>query len=441
MTSFVLVLFLGMGAFQVSALPPFQVPDEKMHWVTGLNRVHRTFGQAGPLCSTEISLARQFIDPQNPGGAPLRKIAPDQVRALNPECESAEIPYGSALTYPQLWISHGYHLWVDDSNPIRTLAVARLSAGLLILLAALSAARAAHRSRNSGSVAAVWVTLVLLLSPIGSQQSFAVSPDVVTMAFAILVMSLVTAGSVWTALQWMFFIFVCAAAIPAKPFMALLVLPSLWLGRQQTRRIRWAAVILFVSGIALGISAPALNTSGPGANSTLQKSLILKSPIQTTWLIAKTTAKIGGFYSHRLLARLGWLDHAPSALTFALYVLFLAMTYWLAIPRSRFNNSPRRHWAFDLLTVGIWFGSASLITLMMYLVWTPPGFDGVSGLQGRYFLPLHLVLIGYLWARFSSTSPDEVLTPKREQLKAVVLMILGLCYAVALMVDTARFYR
>jgi hypothetical protein len=440
MTGFFLILFLAMGVFQISTLPPFQIPDENTHWINGLNRVHRALGGNGPLCSTEISLVQHFIDPLHPYGAPPKSIAPDRIAELKPECGSAEIPYGSALTYPQLWVSHAYHRWIDNKSPTRTLGVARFSAGMLVLLAAVAAALAAQRSANPGATGALWVSYALLLSPIALQQSFAVSPDVAALAYAILLTSLLTAGESWTPAHWSFFALISAAAIPAKPFLALLALPGLWLKPLRSRAVRAAAVILFVSGIVLGLSAQAPHTSGPHADSALQKSLILKSPLQTAWLIAKTTAKKAGFYNHWLLARLGWLDHTPSAFTYSAYVLFLAMTFWLALGRSCFNNSTRPHWSLDLLTVGVWFGAASLITLLLYLVWTPPGSDGVIGLQGRYFLPLHLVLIGYLWSRFSSTRPNEDSVILNERSKFAAVATIGLFYAIGLMLDNGRFY-
>jgi uncharacterized membrane protein len=85
----------------------------------------------------------------------------------------------------------------------------------------------------------------------------------------------------------------------------------------------------------------------------------------------------------------------------------------------------------------LWTGSASLVTLFLYLVWTPPGSAAVEGLQGRYFLPYQMVLGAFLASRLGTCGNPSKLSENLLRIGTGLQLIL----AGSMIIDALRGYR
>jgi len=175
------------------------------------------------------------------------------------------------------------------------------------------------------------------------------------------------------------------------PHVAFAVL--LWLApAERPRRKRLWALAALAIPLAWNawVSATGwLPTSRPGAvmSTAGQAAFLLRHP-ESVWDVAQHTfAAAGKFYVQQFVGVLGWLD---TPLTWTFYAAAYVM---LALALLTPAAVGARGWAALRLAVaplvvlvsGAVFGS-------LYLGWSPVGGPMVDGVQGRYFLPIALLL-------------------------------------------------
>lgn len=134
-------------------------------------------------------------------------------------------------------------------------------------------------------------------------------------------------------------------------------------------------------------------------NQSVQKKLLLTSPdyVLSTTLNTLLDRDKAVFYIGSFFGNFGWLDYSLS-----LPVYFLIFTVILLIGVNYFRDKPKSILSFGqiffilffvILVLGIAFGS-------MFLGWTPGAFPVVEGVQGRYFLPVFIFLLFALFELF-----------------------------------------
>jgi hypothetical protein len=395
--------FLFVGGLQAFVMPPFQVPDEPAHWMAGLTRIHQALQPRVPFCSSEVSYFNHYgMRP----GIHHPPPSPDQVL---PTCGSAEVSYGGLWSYPQLWVAHGLHgLW--PLNPEITFRLARIVSGALLwLVLAITWSRALATHHPASMIGAVWAGL-LLMSPVGIQQAFGVSSDGVVFAFGLMLASLLVSGDAWRRREWALFLTISICAVTTKAVVAPVVLIAFGFRQSLKRFYQKAAVVsVFAMGILSGLLSKAAVTNGPYGDAAAQKAFILSQPFETLGLLLKEAIFRALPYTQWLVGRLGWLDHTTNHLTLAIYFcsfIALARLGWNTLRQVGFRRVVsirlHRHVIFAVL----WVASACLIELFIYLAWNPPRSREISGLQGRYFIPLHMVAIGYLAASMREAKPS-----------------------------------
>jgi uncharacterized membrane protein len=142
---------------------------------------------------------------------------------------------------------------------------------------------------------------------------------------------------------------------------------------------------------------------------------IAAHPIHVVGLVAKDfVAQVAG-YRDQFVGRLGWVDVPLSGFltAAAFYLLFV-----VAMTRDVFITPLARVFAL-VLAVALIFA----VSISQYVSWTPPGVSYVDGIQGRYFLPISLVLL------------LPVLSIVRNKRAAVVALVLYALTAVAINID------
>ena len=99
----------------------------------------------------------------------------------------------------------------------------------------------------------------------------------------------------------------------------------------------------------------------------------------------------------------GWMTTPISPAT--MWIATLTLLLWIAYGSSSFARSNR--WNVALLTLGAASAVISFvgIYLSMYLYWTPPSSATISGVQGRYLLPMLFFLTPLI---FSNKNDDSI---------------------------------
>ncbi|GAC1346226.1 MAG: DUF2142 domain-containing protein [Acetobacteraceae bacterium] len=172
----------------------------------------------------------------------------------------------------------------------------------------------------------------------------------------------------------------------ARPAYVALGLVPLAAG-SMTRRARWAGAVLVVLAclgwVAVAGSYAAIDTTASHGADVGAQLLGLLDPAHDLALALGTGRRFGD-YVEGFVGKLGWLDvDLPRSLIVAACVMLVGtgVVGWRGRPAG----------AWVALGVAI---SVGLVFLVQYLTWTAVGKTVVDGVQGRYFLPLAMVLSG-----------------------------------------------
>jgi uncharacterized membrane protein len=133
--------------------------------------------------------------------------------------------------------------------------------------------------------------------------------------------------------------------------------------------------LLYVRGLVVSPKA--------GVDMGQQLALMLADPLRFLAVLTNTLWSNRTLWLHEMIGILGWLN---VELPFAMNVLaLLALAGCMLLPRPQRVRLSAAEIVWNLLLVA---GSALLLIVTLYLYWEPVGARSVSGVQGRYFLPL-----------------------------------------------------
>ncbi len=378
--------------------PPFQVPDEVAHYWHAVSIAH---GNVFHVMQNERmgtyvpKSARDFVYLTwvETAGKPENKIGIARLRT------ASELPYQPepvfrsfpALYTPIPYLPGTLASLVADSLHVRPFIafyagrIVTATACVLLIAAAML---------ECGELAAIIAAIAVLPMTLYMFGSF--SADAVTISLAIY-----TTAVAWRARsddpmntrRWVRLCVAASALALCKMLYAPLALLALaprarGYGGSPNRLRR--AISLFVS-LAIGLALSAAMVSRqyhplrPDANPKMQLQSIAAHTAHVASLVAKDFVAQYGGYRDQFVGRLGWVDVPLSGfLTAAAFYLLFAV----AVTRDVAITPAARLFAL-LLTLALFFA----VSLSQYVAWTPPGVDYVDGIQGRYFLPLAVVLL------------------------------------------------
>jgi uncharacterized membrane protein len=392
---------LAIWLFAVSyavVTPPFQVPDEVAHYWHAVSLAHGNVFhvmQNDRMGTYVPKSARDFVYLTwvETAGKPENKIGMARLRAAN------ELPYQPepvfrsfpALYTPIPYLPGTLTSLVADSLHVRPLIafyagrIVTATACVLLIVAAML---------ECGELAAIIASIALLPMTLYMFGSF--SADAVAISLAIYTTAVawrVRSDDTMNARRWVRLCIAAAALALCKMLyapLALLALAPRARGHGESPNRLRQALSLFVS-FAIGLALAAAMVSRqyhplrPDANPKVQLQTIAAHPIDIASLIAKDFVAQFTGYRDQFVGRLGWVDVPLSGFltVAAFYLLFaVAMTRDVAI-------TPAARLFALLLTFSLFFA----VSLSQYVAWTPPGAEYVDGIQGRYFLPLAVVLL------------------------------------------------
>lgn len=459
--------FLILGGIFTFYLPPFQAPDEFVHWDTAVHKSKIVLGEEKKHCGMEFQLLQYLGVSQLPFHA-NHKVTTGRFEALRQtqtnECKgpSEVAEYASLISYPQVILGKLLTVGerVDLKSALFSFYLSRLFAGLIIFLPFARFLYICRRDRFiQPGILSAWA---IFLSPIAVQQSFAITADVVTNAFIVSQITLVLLRSHLNAIDYIFYALFGLAAAATKPVILpisalyiLCVSLSQYLKKRRgitpllstQSKNRYGMIVgAIVSSVAL-IVLLTFDKEGaykrlPGVNPVSQMDFILSNPLSSLLLLMNSTLdflQLSTFGSP-----LGWLDTALSESTIQNYQYLLFMTLSLdigiglaassiAIRRcSNLQRAVQSSLINFLPNLGVICGSLCmglLSGLAMYISHTKAGGERVEGLQARYFIPIIACITSCLIALFPALhfEKNDAYTPQPWHLAlyAPILFTLG----------------
>ena len=402
---FFLVAGLACGLAFVFGTPPFQAPDETIHFYRAYavsegnlsaQRGEDGFGAVLPASLEEIGTGLRGDLPFRPG----LKMDPDKISAalrvpLEPERRKFTDYRTSALFKPVGYLPQAVGI-----------AVARLFGAPALVL--LYAARLANLLAATVLItialrrlpAYPWLLTMLALTPMALFLRSSGSADGIGTAAAFLLAATVarlawgeeTRGG-WANIGDIAIVTVCTAAVClAKPVYLPLALVVLLIPRGSFPEGRRGVFLLFHGTVTAAAFALALTTAGavdvsirPDAPIDPDRQIAdaLADPLRVAWILTDDYLRLGRRYVAQIVGQLGWLDvNLPKPLLWG-YALVLGVLTLL-------DTRPEvavRPWQRVLLA-GLALATMALISASQYASWTPYGASHVEGIQGRYFIPL-----------------------------------------------------
>jgi hypothetical protein len=461
-SSFVLLgLNLAIGFALAFATPPFQIPDENVHWIIANHRFDHPLTPDSESCSPLYSLHAHF-EYQRLAFHPEQNIRAEtfeKAGSMGPSCFRRSIYplYGTLLTYPGVAIAR--ILLPGPATGDRLLQLfylSRLFQGLLVVAAL---AYLGWRVSDGGIPTGYLALSALSLLPLALQQSWAVSSSPIIWISSLFLLGAVFSPPGRKALLG-FELFVIALGVTTHPPLIALLLPlalsASALQRRPVRRGLWIGFILLTClGAYLALSDTAtferpLNHSNPSE----QIAFLKQETFSAALIVLKDTLQKLRFWSVANGA-LGWLDNPPGGSVVGLWssLAYFALVLELLLVLATFRRVKWRQapWSAASFLLA-WSGSLAmgfLITLALYIGFSAPRDAAVSGLQPRYFLiPLAALLFAGLratermGAERRSSTPEPVLAKHvSATIAGLAFALIGLLFGAALITDIlARYY-
>lgn len=391
LASLVLAYLLPVLLTIAIVTPPWQNPDEPLHMARAVQVAHggllgyRAWTTSGGLSDPAIYAA--YAPVRHAAMRPLERLSPADLAA------SAEIHFSPAPTYvsfpntaqypPLFYIADAAAYWIGRAGGIsidRTLLLARAANAILFAFGAAAALAYARRARLL-LAAILLLPATLSLACSASQDG----PMLAATALSVALLDRIAADrrAASRAETATIAVLLAAVALARPPYAGFLVL-LLLLGPNPTRAsLRLMAA---TAGCVLAwCLLVALHTSVRLSQADLhaQLAFLAGNPGRIPAIIAATARAYLPDYWQQLIGVLGWTDTAlpPAYEWFASLVLILAAVASAA--------GPARHIWLPL--AGIAFAAVAIFVLQ-YLTWTWPGQLVITGVLGRYFTPLAMVL-------------------------------------------------
>jgi hypothetical protein len=387
---------LLFGILYAIVVPPFAAPDEISHFLRawyvseGHPGAAREGGQVGVMVPDAVwslgsSLPMQPI--ANPEAIRSALVAPP----VQPDlvfAENALHAWASPVVYLPQAVGIAVGRWAEVS-PLRCLyfgRVANVIAGVILIAFAISAFPSYR-----------WLMALIALTPMASHLRGSLSLDSTTMGIAFLFFALVT--RVWfferSAIRWRTWLAITALAgllcLTRTTYFPVAVLPLfIPADRFRTRRTARSARIQLALVVLLAALSAALSATRnwtpfrPGvSNPQMQMRFLLGHPmafVKVLWLEHVIHAK---WYLISMVGDLGaeaWVVPLPKILVAAYFLAIVALL--IADTDERVVVSTRSR----ILLALICAASIVAISLAIYTIWNPVGWDRIDGLQGRYYL-------------------------------------------------------
>lgn len=416
-----LILAIPFGVVFTFFVPPFQVPDENLHFYRAyqISEGHfvpqtqgRLMGGWAPV--SVVELQKKFVDMRwaAQGKTNPPEIASHLKTPLHPEkkvfvseaviaCYSP-VPY--AATSLVFWVGRGF-----DCSALQLMYLGRLAnlaAWCMLVFLAI-------RWLPAGK----WLFMLLALTPMSLYEAASLSADCLTNALAFLTIAaflrLYASDSVisFRRLIGVFFLLI-AMSLCKNIFFIFTGLFFLLRSRQFGGRGRYWLIfglLLFANLAAVGYWAYQFNGTPINWNGTAdpaqQAQYILSAPLNYAAVLLNTFSVNQGFqpFSIRWIGTfVGWFGWTEVFLGRWHFWQWLALLLLVGLtdgsPKIKLNGGRK-----TLLLI-LWMMGVLLTITAVYCTWNPVGADEVKGLQGRYWIPFSPLFFLLFYTRRCGTA-------------------------------------
>ncbi len=424
----VFVIFaLFFGIIFIFLTPPYQVSDEDNHFyrayqLSGLEfRGQKT--QVGP----GGALPRSLLDTKNSfdylAQKPTHKVNPSLIKTgLSKPLDSRDkvpISFPNTVLYPPApYVPSAIAIGIlrhFEPPPLVLMYVARLctfAAWFLLVYAAIKVTPVGK-----------WAFCVLALMPMSLFTGASMSADAITNGLSFLAVALffchaMTKGHL-VSKDYLALLGVSAGLALCKPpyFLLAFLFLLLPLAKFRSKKQYWKFASGLVLVILIMLVAWAFITKGLYANYRVtydlangrlihahqQVSVIIQQPfdyvatLYNTYFTGQGDARAVGF-----IGMLGWLTFLPLWSVILDYGLIAVSLRWLRaedkenlVPLSRGRK---------LLIAVVGIATIMAFSTLAYLTYTPVGKSSIDGIQGRYFIPLSVLLVAFFATKVRSKS-------------------------------------
>lgn len=395
-----LIFSLIYGIPMLFLFPPFQIPDENVHFYRAYaiaegkvipDRIGNYNGNPIPSSISKLMEVTKFSGiVRNPNGK--LKISDLQSASFiqtNRNELSNFNQVGAAIYNPLSYIPQiiGIKLGEVLNLPILFIFyLARIFNFSIWVLVIYLAIKKVPKLKN--------IFLLLTLNPIGLQQGISLSPDAMLNAFSLLFFSYLFYLYLLDkeVINWKYtMIFFLGIFIPSTIKIVYFLLIILLIGLPLKKYKKISNFIIIILGISIitlvinliwGVFAPEnpINTVG-------QINVLKHNIFDYIEILYLTTREMMQFYIESSVGILGWLD---TKLPF-----WLIYSYILILLIHTFSNKilEKRDFKFLismlLYVIGIYLG----VLTGLYIIFNSPNVPYITGVQGRYFLPLIPIMI------------------------------------------------
>ncbi|MCG4272260.1 DUF2142 domain-containing protein [Acetobacter senegalensis] len=400
------IFMLIAGLECVVLTPPFQVADELNHFMRavqiaegGVIGTRLSATQSGGVLPSPLFPMAQSFDylKFNPAKkVDLGGLAQAYMTPWSGKTEFVEYP-NTAFYPPSSYGGVVLGIWLGDAlgvRPLTSLYIARGINGLLCTAIAMFAIALA------GQMAPFFC--VILSLPMSVSLMASASQDGILLSFSALACALIgqcfkqpdnKTSHGFILLAGVILGGIAAAKVPYAP---IVLLPLVLLIRRGAS-IVWPLLSSFLgTGIFLiwfviGIHPTMTTIAVRGVSVHNQMLFVLDNPLKMANMFVHFGIENCKPLLHEAIGVLGWLDTSLPPLFYhvAEVCLILSFLGMFCVQKPQIQT---RQIVFTSGVLALLCGSVFGIILALYLSWTAVGADHIEGVQGRYFLPLILLL-------------------------------------------------
>jgi uncharacterized membrane protein len=245
-----------------------------------------------------------------------------------------------------------------------------------------------------------WILLVMAVTPMALFQAATISPDAISNGIGFLFIAGSLKATEFKEIGWkefLYFIFLIFLLFLAKlnllPLILLLLLlvpPARFSEKRIYVSLLIATAILFlveVAGWNLIASVQADPLLANEANLIAQLLYILGHPLVFIQTLIKDFLANGPIYVQGWINGYGYYYWTPPQIVTLCFLLSLAT---VLVSDSTFEPANRK---FRIILILVFMAGYLATIVSLYLTFTPVGSDQVFGVQGRYFIPLALLVL------------------------------------------------
>lgn len=393
-----LSILIPIGMLYLVLMVPYYVPDEAPHVIRAYEIYHGEFisnlNDEGnhrakiPLALKELNLANlnnyQTLN--------------EQMQKQTDYSQKDEV-YTEAQGYPGiLYMFSGLGMLIGEIfnlNIVLAMYLARIFNYIFFLILAYFSIKKIPFGKMLLSV--------YLLMPMVLQQAASVSPDSVINSVEIFFISYIlylTFKAEKIQKKEIIFIFGASAFLAVSKVVYLPIVFLLLLINQNKKITKKQKLIIIIGSITiaiiLGASWYLFQTRyhderqyvlERNINSTEQIKNILSQPLQYLKTLGNTLEKMGTTYTLDMVGlNLGWQDIQTPIATTILALFLIIISGWFEKHEVSLNKKQK------IWTLLIVIGTILLVFTALYIAWTEVGAGIVVGVQGRYFIPVAILI-------------------------------------------------